>query len=328
MARKFFNKRVYSRKQEKIKAALIVAGAGAGVLFCLFLIAFFTNKNSKTVIKINELIQHEVNSLEPEEHLFFKELKGIPTNEVKLNLKEVDFSKLGTYNVEILIKNKKYKSKIEIIDVTPPELVLKELKIKNGENYNLNDFIESCSDNSKEDCNMIFYDISYGLNEVKEDYSNYTKEGSYEIKIMAEDSSKNQTIKSTKLFIGEKETVYTCEYGNTEFNKDVNLTQMLGSNNCAINPDLFEHNTIRKAILQTANTETQKLKLEINKLPNLKDNITINRLTNPVMNNDGKGLVGYSLFIEATDKTEKVIVSYYLNAQNKRVYIENPYNLK
>jgi len=110
-------------------------------------------------------------------------------------------TEVGKYKIVITVKNGKvYETMFEIKDTLPPELVLKEVVVKEGTEINVYDFVESCIDNSGKDCTIYFVD----------DGGNETEEipkavGEYTIRIAAKDHLENMTaIKETKLTIIQK----------------------------------------------------------------------------------------------------------------------------
>ena len=105
------------------------------------------------------------------------------------------YDKLGTYEVTIKSKDKEYKSILNVIDTTKPVLKLKNVSIKVNDKYNINDFVESCTDNSGEECIL-----SYKEDKVYKDV------GVYDIVIIAKDSSGNEVEETTKLEILKKQT--------------------------------------------------------------------------------------------------------------------------
>ena len=114
-------------------------------------------------------------------------------------------SEVGIYDVKINIDNKDYTVKLNVVDKTAPTLTLKPVEITVGDTYNVNDFVENCADNYDEDCIVEYYYPSYGENK-EVDYSTFTEEGSYTIKIAARDSSANLSLPlSTTLTINPKE---------------------------------------------------------------------------------------------------------------------------
>lgn len=149
-------------------------------------------------------------------------------------------SEVGEYLVSLKIKDKEYASKLLVIDKTSPELKLKEVTIEEKERYNLNDFIDNCSDNSKEDCVLKFADAKM---------ASYTKSGSYDIEIIASDKYGNETFKETKLIIKKTNNSSKEESKNTE-SKDTSSKE--------------ENNTTTSNIKEDAKTEvTYEVKQEV-----------------------------------------------------------------
>ncbi len=77
-----------------------------------------------------------------------------------------------------------------------PVLTLKELTIKEGDTYNIDSFIASCTTATKDKCELSFSDNAMAT---------YTKEGTYEITIIATDTNENKESAKTKLIITSKE---------------------------------------------------------------------------------------------------------------------------
>lgn len=114
-------------------------------------------------------------------------------------------SEIGTYDVNIHINNKDYIVKLNVVDKTAPTITLKPVEITVGDTYSVEDFVESCKDNYDDKCTVTYYYLSYNEdNEI--DYSSFTEEGSYTVKIAAKDSSDNLSLPlSTTLTINPKE---------------------------------------------------------------------------------------------------------------------------
>ncbi len=328
MAKKYFKDKVYNRKRNRITLIIIIICV-IGIIGC-FLFVTFLSKNKDISYKIREEINVEINGDYPNSEVLFTDLTGVKESDIDVNYDDVDITTLGEYTAEVKIAGNKHDIIVNIIDETKPSLELKEVNIAVGGTYSLEDFISKCSDNSKEECTLDFSKTSLDSNGNQIDYTSYSIEGSYDIKIDAKDSSGNVSTKTTKLIIGEvedTEPVY-CPHGNLEYNNEAILAIIVGVNNCAVDLDNYENDDVLVGINSIIDTETEKIKKDIDVLNDLVGNIKINRTVTPILNNDGVGFVGYSLYIEAFEGNGETIVKYYLNLDGERVFSENPHNLK
>ena len=97
---------------------------------------------------------------------------------------------LGIYDVTVAFGDKDYTVSLNVSDDTAPTLKVKDLEIVEGQKYQIKDFIDKCSDNSKKECD---YKFNYKTDEDDVDYGAYTEAGSYEITIVAIDKSGNRS---------------------------------------------------------------------------------------------------------------------------------------
>ncbi|MDE6284805.1 MAG: hypothetical protein K2M17_03590, partial [Bacilli bacterium] len=122
----------------------------------------------------------------------------------------------GVYKITIHdIDGKSYQSKLIVEDKSAPELNLKELSIDEGMSYTLNDFVLSCVDDSKVDCNLSFE---------TEEMENFEKAGNYVITIVAKDGSLNEVRQHTQLIINKKngkKPSTSSSGGETDTKKDL-----------------------------------------------------------------------------------------------------------
>ena len=93
----------------------------------------------------------------------------------------------GSFNVKISVGKNEYMTTLNVVDKEAPKLLAKDFEIYEDEYYSVDDFVESCSDNSKRDCNISF------LNTSLVNYSNYKEPGTYDIKLIATDNSGNKS---------------------------------------------------------------------------------------------------------------------------------------
>lgn len=333
---KFFNQKVKKGRSKTksnnnkvllISIIAVVAVIIIGVLICVF----FRDSHDDAIVKIRDIIAIEVNNENVDKNLFFEQLENVKEKDIKITYKNVDFSEIGTYDVVIKIYGKKYNSKIQIVDTEVPELVIKDVKINLGESYKANDFVKSCQDNSNKECIIDFYDLSLDQNGEKIDYRNYTKEGSYEILIVASDASGNKTspMKAT-LTIGKTSEVkpITCKYGNAEYDTTNILAVNVTKEGCALDLNLYNDENVLAPVNELIKSENEKIKKELSKINLGVKNIHVNSETATVLNTTGKGVVGYTLkFTVSIEKNnnEEVIEEYHININGGREFITNKY---
>lgn len=111
------------------------------------------------------------------------EKKKITTEELENKLSKDGLSKI------IIKEEVKY-------DTTAPVLDVGWVYINEGQSYTADRFVKSCTDDSKEKCNISF---------TSEDMGKYTKADTYDVEISAKDSSGNEVKKTTRLIIRGKQ---------------------------------------------------------------------------------------------------------------------------
>ena len=116
---------------------------------------------------------------------------------------DTKYNKIGSFKVVMKINDKNYETTLNVVDKLAPTLKLKELTITLGDKFEINSFVESCTDNSKEDCIL-----SYKENK------KYTKVGTYDVTIIAKDKSDNVAEETTKLIIKNKKTINETQTKN------------------------------------------------------------------------------------------------------------------
>lgn len=338
--KKFFYNKVYNTKRTIINA-IIIGVCIIGVIVCFILVSSFdaedhSVKTGNVIIKNDVIV--EVNE-KFENDIFFTKIENFDVKDAEISYSlDYDISKVGKYDVHIVINDKTYSTVINVVDTTIPELTLKTLEIAKNKTYTADDFVSECTDNSGKDCKISFYQNGVDENANKIDYSKYTDEGTYQIKILAEDESGNQTIKETTLKIGSgkqentSQTVpsTTCKYGNNEYDSTNYLIAVdVTTNKCAISLDLYKDEDVTKDINKLMEAETTSIKKDVEAL-NLTGTLALNRKVTAVINTAGNGIVGYELKITVTitngNKSETV-ADYKLDANGKRVFTTNPYNL-
>lgn len=344
MAKKFFYNRVYNTKRTIINA-IIIGVCIIGVIVCFILVSSFEGENHSVKtgdVTIKPEVSVEINE-EFKNDIFFSKIENFDIEDVKIKYPlHYDISKTGKYDITIVINDKNYSSVLNVIDTKMPELILKNVKIEKNKTYTVNDFVDSCTDNSKKECKITFKGIDEEGNKI--DYSSFKDEGIYQVKIAAEDDSGNQIVKEATLTIGSPKTETgngnsnettniptTCKYGDNKYDTNKYLLAVdITSNKCAISLDLYKDESMTKNINKLMDSETSSIKKEVEAL-NLKGTLALNRNVTVVINNSGSGIVGYELKITVTitnNGKSETVVEYKVNNNGKRVFITNPYKLE
>jgi len=143
----------------------------------------------------------------------------------------VDTSIIGTYSVYL---DKEKISTLNVVDTTAPVLKLKNITIDENKKYKVNDFVESCEDNSEEDCSFSY---------AEEKMSQYTKAGTYDITVIAKDQSNNETKETVKLTIKKKATTGTTNNSQNNTNNNSTNGNNNNSNNTSNNTNTNKNET-------------------------------------------------------------------------------------
>ena len=344
MAKKFFYNKVYNTKRTIINA-IIIGVCVIGVIICFIVVSSFEaeDHSAKTGnISIKNEVSVEVNE-EFENDIFFSKIENFDIEDIQVNYElDYDISKVGKYNITIVIDNKEYKTILNVIDTKMPELTLKDLEISNNKIYTAKDFVENCIDNSKQECKISFYDKGIDEEGNSVDYSKYTEAGTYQIKIAAQDESGNQVVKDATLKIGNPKnennpgnqggntTPTTCKYGDNKYDTNNYLIAVdITTNKCAVSLDLYKNEEMTKDINKLMDAETKSIKKDVEAL-NLTGTLALNRKVTAVINTSGNGIVGYELKMTITNTNKgksETVVEYKLDSNGKRVFITNPHNL-
>lgn len=336
MAKKFFYNRVYNTKRTIINL-VIIGVCIIGVIICFIITSNFQGENHNTpegALSIKQETTIEVNEKYTNE-IFFSKIENVDVNDINISYPDnFNVSKPGEYQIKITINEKDYDSKLVVVDTTKPTLTVKEVTIEQNKSYSATDFVNKCEDNSKSDCKIEFYK---GVDEEGEkvDYSSFTKEGTYTIKIAASDESGNQVVEETKLTIGKKKPVeekpiINCKYGNNKYDTDNYLVAIdVTSNGCAVSLDLYKDESMTAEINKLMNSETTKIKKDVEALK-LDGTLALNRKVTAVVNTTGDGIVGYELRMTVKitkNGNSETVADYRINSKGKRSFIANPYKL-
>ncbi|MBQ4032241.1 MAG: hypothetical protein II625_10845 [Bacilli bacterium] len=130
--------------------------------------------------------------------------KEVDELQYALDLSEVKIEEVGEYVFTVTYKGIVKEGTVIIQDTTPPELVVKEYSIKEGNTYDASKFVVSCIDYSG--CNPSFQVEAEGK---------YDFPGTYVIHVTATDGYANTTTKKTSLIIESAGTIknYVRYYG-------------------------------------------------------------------------------------------------------------------
>lgn len=330
---KFFNQKVKKKKKKSIP--FIVIGVILILLCVIFIILLINisnnNKLKDAIITIRDDAAVEVNSKNIDKTLFFEEIKNVKEKDIKVNYDKVNFKKVGSYEVEITIYKKKFKTTLLVVDTKSPDLKVKDHSIKVGDKYKASDFVKSCEDNSKEDCVIEFYDLGVNQDGQKIDYSSFVNEGSYTVQIVASDKSGNKTSPvNVTLNIGKATSQKTkCTYGSDEYdNQKYIMAISVTDNGCALDLNLYQNEDILAPVNELIESETKKIKKEFSKVKLNAKTIYLNSSIGTIINSSGKGIVGYSVKITVSiynNDTSEVIEDFYLNKDGSRNYLVNKY---
>ena len=140
---------------------------------------------------------------------------------------------IGSYDVTVNFNDKDYTVVLTVDDTKAPVLVSKVVEIEQGKSYTINDFVESCADNSKKECTYEYYYKDYNSDK---DFSKYTDIGQYEISLVALDASGNKSVPvDTTLIIKEKQIQTFTVTFNSDGGSSVNK-QYVNENETVTNP--------------------------------------------------------------------------------------------
>ena len=196
-------KKKRKKKLKKLPIILIVIILLISIIGIYTYTKIYKNKHTLKVTLINDL-DIEINS----EIKLLSFIKNIENGEILTEDKPINTSKLGSQNLEILIKNhydkeEKYSFTINVIDTTKPIIEYqKELTTYKGKNVDLLKNIKA-TDNSKEDITVKVegnYDINttgeYQLNYIAKDSSGNEIKEEFTLKVLSDPNNYTFTTKN------------------------------------------------------------------------------------------------------------------------------------
>ena len=345
---KFFNGRVRKDRATLIKYGIIAAGVLL-IIILFVLIAAGKNKNDDVILELKDEVTVEVNGEMPTVMDFFNKFENF--DEELVSIEDFDITTVGSYSVTVIAEGHgEEEITVNVVDTISPQLTLRSVEIESGEEYYVYDFLDTCEDNSLGDCIVEYYSESLDQNGNPIDYSSFTEDGKYLIKIIAKDESGNTSSPvETYLTIGdgtaEPEPV-ACIYGDLTINTETHyypIAVIVGDkvNNCALNRDLWDSASVQTPVNNFYQEDYTRLKNQLE--PLIKEEFPTGAKTVvyphyiAVLNNDLTGLVGYAVYVEvfiadyntteAVDSDENLKVSYYLRSDRTREYEINKFDL-
>lgn len=296
------------------------------------------NSNSNEVEKINpkiiDTIRIKIGEEVPTIDKFVRNYSKVKTDRDQIIYEDANFTnktytQVGEYKVTIIINDTEYKARIIVRDEDAPALTLKGVTINEGSTYAITDFVESCTDNSNKACTYEYVDQAYGK---------YTSAGTYEIKIIASDTSGNKTeAKSSTLTIIAKQTPtpkptpkptpQTCSYGKDTVRSGEVVSYYVSSNGCAVNKEYAKTSKYIDTPKNMAFNDKKKLEDQM-RAKNYQGSVKFDLSVTPVLNTTENGLVGYKVVIVGTETSNNsVIVKYAIRSNGTRAYEVNALNL-
>lgn len=352
---KFFNGRVSTNRGSLIKYGII--GGSILIIIILFVI-IGCNKdkdNSNANLELHKTIDIEINSDWPDKLDFFSKFENYNVDLVSLEFGD-DFSttEVGSYKVLVHIsEDQSEEVTVNIKDTIAPVIVVHDYEIAKGETYEVQDFVESCFDNSEKDCLVAYDTTSLDQNGNLIDYSSFTEENTYTIKLIAKDETGNATeVQKVTLKIGEGTnpddpvTPTDCSFGDlsvdeTQYNYPVAVIVGDESTGCALNRDLWDNDISQVAVNDFYNQDYARLKTQMTTIleTNFPNGAKIVAYPHyiAILNKDLKGLVGYAIYVKVyvvdassegqVDAESNLKIAYYLKSDKSRQYTVNSYNL-
>ncbi len=329
MARRFFMEKV-PRNNNSLLHVIIVIACVIGVIICFVVISHLLNNSHKNAVyELRDVTVVPLNSKLDDKTIFFKELQHVKEKDIIVDDSKVDYSQIGTYDVKISLYKSSYDVLLEVADFESPELAVKDINVEKGYDYQASDFVSKCTDNSNKECLYKFYELTTDQDGNPVDYSTYKEDGEYTVLIVAYDETGNETApaKATLVIGTPSETgEILCKYGKNDYDTEKYvLATYITQNDCALDLNLYNDEKTQIPATQIMENETEKLKKEFESL-HINSPVTLNRIAQAVINNDGTGIVGYTVHMELIID-DKVVESYYVNLEGHRVYSVNEYNL-
>ena len=203
------NKKKHSETKVKggpLKAVLILVIVVLILTLISFLIFFVYNKYSK---KFKD-VSIELGTDKVELSQFVADEKYMDSAKFVTDMSTIDFSKTGSYQIELSYGNVTQVVTLNIIDTTPPEVEFKNIDKYVDYELKADDFIKSKKDLSEMTTSIINPPEITGI-------------GTYDITVEVKDSSNNVTSNVCKLNVSRAVKEFNLELGNKLQKKDILL---------------------------------------------------------------------------------------------------------
>lgn len=247
-----FDENYIKKYAKKNKLKWIVIGGSVLLLILIIIIAISSKKPKKPSVKtptyeLKESLAIESGSEIPKIEDYFTKLENIdkeninityPENfEISYNTSlcaeaEIEAINSGanadeyscvmkylksptTYGITITVLGKEHTVLLEVKDTTAPTLVLYPIEIYEGENYNIEDFVAMCTDES-DICEPKYYENDVDETGLAINYGSYTASGTYKIKIYATDAYENMSepLETTLTITKPESPLYTIKFNS------------------------------------------------------------------------------------------------------------------
>lgn len=362
---KFFNQKVKGNRNDLIKWGII---GGAVLIIVIIFIAIAVKGGGKAdpVLDPKDKITIELGGSLPETKDLFDKFENFDIEDIQIDDSNVNYNVVGTYMINISAQNGTPSTIIcDIVDTTAPVLILKDVAIMEGAPYKVQDFVESCVDNSQKECVISFYTEAADPDGNIIDYSSFTEPNTYQVQIIATDEYLNKTdvqianltIIKDKVEVEDPPVIpepTNCEFGNLTYPIDrykYPIGYLAGDEvtGCAISIGAFNDPFITQGLSDFINKDIENIQPALEAkldtaFPNESADMRVCQLSNTVLNTEQKGIVGFEInvkiYIFKHDENgsyqnakcedlpkENLKVDYYLKRDGARHYIINEYEL-
>lgn len=137
------------------------------------------------MIELEKNAEVEINStIDPYDYI--TKYRKCEKEDVSIDSSQVDLTKIGEYTITYTVKDEIYDLPVKIVDTTAPIVEVKDKEIFEGDHIKVEDLVSKVEDATE--AKVTF----------KEDYD-FSKEGTYKVIVVAEDSSENITEKEVNV---------------------------------------------------------------------------------------------------------------------------------